>query len=100
MSTPIVTAVILMSVLFIALLGLIVSMSRHKKKSTGALHVIGSLARVEMELRPEGSVIVGGELWRARLSNESGTLERGSHARVVGANGHLLEVERAVTTDE
>ena len=50
---------------------------------------------MEADLQPEGAVIVAGELWRARLSNEAEPLRRGTLARVVGANGHLLEVEPA-----
>jgi membrane-bound serine protease (ClpP class) len=93
MNTPIITAIFLASVLFIVLLGLIASASRHKKRAAGALHLIGRVARVETALQPEGSVIVEGELWRARLSGEAEALQRGSRARVVGANGYLLEVE-------
>jgi membrane-bound ClpP family serine protease len=94
MNTSIATAVFLTSALFIALLVLITAASRHKKRSTGTLRLIGRSARVETDLRPEGSVIVGGELWRARLSGEAEEeLPRGSRARVVGASGYLLEVE-------
>jgi membrane-bound serine protease (ClpP class) len=93
MSTPIFTAILLTSVLFIILLGLIAAASRHKKKALGTLHLIGRVARVETDLQPEGAVIVEGELWRARLSGEAESLSRGKLARVVGANGYLLEVE-------
>jgi|SRR3712207_3578167 len=94
MNTSVVTAIFLTSALFIALLVLIAAASRHKKRSTGALSLIGRTARVETELRPEGSVIVDGELWRARLSGSAlYALQRGSRARVVGASGYLLEVE-------
>lgn len=103
MNTPIVTAIFLASVLFIALLGLIAAASRHKKQAAGALRLIGAVARVETDLQPEGAVIVGGELWRARLSGEAPPLRRGSRARIVGASGYLLEVEpteKAVTSDK
>lgn len=100
MNTPIVTAIFLMSLLLVALLGLITLASRHRKKAAGELRLIGASARVETDLRPEGAVIVGGELWQARLSDESEPLARGSRARVVGTRGHLLEVERAVTSEE
>jgi membrane protein implicated in regulation of membrane protease activity len=95
MSTPALTAIFLTLALFIALLGLIAAASRHKKKALGALHLVGRIGRVEADLQPEGAVIVAGELWRARLSNEAQPLRRGTLARVVGANGHLLEVEPA-----
>lgn len=93
MSTPILTAIVLASVLFIALLGLLAAASRHKKKALGPLHLVGRVARVETDLEPEGAVIVDGELWRARLSNEAEAMRRGTLARVVGAQGYMLEVE-------
>jgi membrane-bound ClpP family serine protease len=93
MNTPIVTAIFLTSVLFIALLGLIAAASRHKKRAAATLHLIGSIARVETDLQPEGAVIVEGELWRARLSGAAEPLRRGSRARIIGASGYLLEVE-------
>jgi membrane-bound serine protease (ClpP class) len=93
MNMPVVTAIFLTSALFIALLALIAAASRHKKKAIGALHLIGRIARVETDLQPEGAVIVEGELWRARLSDKDAALKRGSQARIVGASGHLLEVE-------
>lgn len=103
MSTSIVAAIILTLALFMTLLGLIAAASRHKKRAAGALNLIGRVARVETDLQPEGAVIVEGELWRARLSGEAVPLKRGSRARVVKANGYLLEVEpteKAVTSDE
>lgn len=100
MSPPIITAIFLMSLLVTALLGLIVLASRHKKRAAGRLHLIGAIARVETDLRPEGAVLVGGELWQARTSDEREVILRGSRARVVGARGHLLEVERAVAGQE
>ena len=95
MSTPALTAIVLTSALFIALLGLIAAASRHRKKALGSLHLIGRTARVEADLEPEGAVIVSGELWRARLSSGTEPLRRGRLARVVSARGHLLEVEPA-----
>jgi hypothetical protein len=32
-------------------------------------------------------------LWRARIGHKVAPVRRGSRARVVGASGHLLEVE-------
>ena len=66
--------------------------SRHKKSATDKLNLIGAVAFVETDLEPEGSVLVQGELWRARL--RTGTAKaRASRVRVVGASGHLLLVE-------
>jgi membrane-bound serine protease (ClpP class) len=67
--------------------------SRHRKAGSRPLAPLGRVGSVERELDPEGFVLVGGELWRARLRG-SGRVERGlSNVRVVGARGCVLEVE-------
>ncbi|HMF57849.1 MAG TPA: NfeD family protein [Pyrinomonadaceae bacterium] len=76
----------LLAALFIA------ALSRHKKAGTGELNLIGARATVEKTLRPEGYIAVRGELWPAR-ARAGETLESGSPVIVVGARGHLLEVE-------
>ena len=76
----------------LALILIIVAESRHKKAATVELDLMGALASVETTLAPEGSVLIRGELWRARLRT-SGKLEPGRAVRVVGASDHLLEVE-------
>lgn len=96
MNSSIVLATLLTCALLLALLGLIAAASRHKKRATaGAPHLIGSRARVETDLQPEGSIIIEGELWRARVRQGAEPLLRGSLVRVVATSGHLLEVERA-----
>ena len=45
----------------------VVVVSRHRKAAMGELDLIGALATVETTLEPEGSVLLRGELWRARL---------------------------------
>ncbi|HEV2912351.1 MAG TPA: NfeD family protein [Pyrinomonadaceae bacterium] len=74
-------------------MGAVAALSRHKKAGTGRLELVGAMAVVETALRPEGSVLVCGELWRARAPQQSVTVERGARVRVMGASGHLLEVE-------
>lgn len=54
--------------------------------------MVGAAAVVETTLEPEGAVLVRGELWRAR-SRSGATVQRGGRVRIVGASGHLLEVE-------
>ena len=66
--------------------------SRHKKASMGQLDLLYAVGLVETPLQPEGSVLVQGELWRA-TSRTGATIERSRSVRVVGASGHLLEVE-------
>ena len=90
--------IILAAVLFVGLLIalLILALWRHKRAATGEIDLLGALASVETTLAPEGSVLVRGELWRARLRT-GGNLERGRKVRVVGAIDHLLEVEPALS---
>jgi membrane-bound serine protease (ClpP class) len=90
-SWQIVLAAALVAGLALALI--VVMLSRHKKSGVGELDLLGALAVVEETLEPEGSVLVRGELWRARTSCAGGKIERGQRVRVVGAREHLLEVE-------
>ena len=70
----------------------IFAMSRHKKAAAGPVVLLGAIASVDTALEPEGSVLVGGELWRARsVTGES--VGRGARVRVVAVNLPLLEVE-------
>ncbi len=71
---------------------LLAASSRHKKSAMGELHLLGQWGRADSPLTPEGAVLVNGELWRARLRG-GGEAVRGARVRVVGAAGHLLEVE-------
>ncbi|MGI8566218.1 MAG: NfeD family protein [Pyrinomonadaceae bacterium] len=72
---------------------LIATFLHRRKASPNKFDVIGRLASVEKELRPEGAVIVRGELWRAR-ARDGRSIARGRlNVRVVGASRHLLEVE-------
>ncbi len=66
--------------------------SRHRKSATGDLHLTGAWARVERQLNPEGTILVQGELWRAR-SVSSEVLMTDSMVRIVGTQGHLLLVK-------
>lgn len=66
----------------------------HRRKLRGSrapLSLVGRAGVVERDLAPEGSVLVGGEEWRARTVG--GVARRGAAVRVVGARGHVLEVE-------
>jgi membrane protein implicated in regulation of membrane protease activity len=66
--------------------------SRHRKGARGSLVLVGRVGVVERDLRPEGAVLLGGELWPAAAS-DGRAVERGERVRVVGARGHLLLVE-------
>ncbi|MFL6207522.1 MAG: NfeD family protein [Pyrinomonadaceae bacterium] len=77
--------------LLCAVLIVLAAWSRHKKSAARVLDLTGRVGSVVAALRPEGAVLVAGELWRARVRS-GGHIEHG-RVRVVGARGHLLEVE-------
>lgn len=93
-SSPVIFAILLISTILIVGIALIVTLSRHHKAATGVLDLIGAVAFVETTLEPEGSVLVRGELWRA-YTRRGVCVHRGHRVRVIGASGHLLEVEPA-----
>jgi membrane-bound serine protease (ClpP class) len=80
------------SVFVLLALGLfVVALWRHKRAGSGDVALLGAAASVKTALGPEGSVMIRGELWRAR-SSTGASLERGRAVRVVGASRHLLLV--------
>lgn len=80
----------------VVLLALAVFLERRKKWSAGApLNLVGRVGTAQSDLDPEGFVMVGGEVWPARVRG-GGRVARGSReVRVVGARGRMLEVEAA-----
>ncbi|HVF26856.1 MAG TPA: NfeD family protein [Pyrinomonadaceae bacterium] len=91
--SPIVLAGVTLALTLLVLLFLIAILSHCRKASPTRFDVIGSLASVEKDLRPEGAVIVRGELWRARARDGRSVARGRLNVRVVGASRHLLEVE-------
>ena len=71
---------------------LVVSLYLHKKAGAGDIKLVGELAQVDTELDPEGTVIVCGEMWRAR-SKDGAVISSHAQVRVVGFEGHLALVE-------
>lgn len=71
-----------------------VASRRHKRGARGEVNLVGRVATVERDLRPEGAVMVAGEVWPAR-SRSGRTLTRAEcpRVRVAGVGGHWLEVE-------
>ncbi len=57
------------------------------------LSLIGSSGLISTELNPEGAVLVGGELWRAR-SIDGMRIAPQTTVQVVDLQGHLLLVKR------
>ena len=71
---------------------LVVSLYLHKKAGAGDINLVGEIAQVDTELDPEGTVIVCGEMWRAR-SKDGAVISSHAQVRVVGFEGHLALVE-------
>ncbi|MCA1605376.1 MAG: hypothetical protein LC775_07880 [Acidobacteria bacterium] len=72
-------------------LAVVIALYRHKKASSASIHVVGETGEVALDLEPEGTVLVHGELWRAR-SGDGSTIGARRRVRVVGVVGHLLVV--------
>lgn len=70
----------------------VVALYLHKKAGAGDIKLIGELAQVDTKLDPEGTVIVCGDLWRAR-SKDGAHISARAQVRVVGFEGHLVLVE-------
>ncbi len=73
-------------------IAIVVALYRHSKASGGSIHLVGQTGEVASDLVPEGTVLVHGELWRARSGNGS-TLDARTRVRVVRVEGHLLVVD-------
>jgi membrane-bound serine protease (ClpP class) len=73
-------------------LGIVIALYRHKKHSGSRSRVLGEFGEVCSDLRPEGAVVVHGELWRARSRSDTPVLAQ-TRVRVVRVEGHLLIVE-------
>ncbi len=71
---------------------LVVALYFHKKGAAGDLNLIGELAEVQKQLDPEGTVMVGGELWRAKSKNGV-PISTHARVRIVGFEDHLALVE-------
>ena len=80
-----------LATLFVTAAG--ISLWKHKKSGTGKVQVLGANALVESELNPEGTVLIGGELWRAR-SLDGTTIPANQRVEVAGLEGHLVLVKR------
>lgn len=73
-------------------LAIVIVLYRHKKASRGSIQVVGETGEVASDLVPEGTVLVHGELWRAR-SGDGSVVDARTRVQVVGVEGHLLVVD-------
>ena len=71
---------------------LVIALYVHKRKGAGDIKLIGEIALVDTKLDPEGTVLVCGELWRAKSKSEAVTTT-GARVRVVAFVDHLALVE-------
>ncbi len=74
------------------LIALISFLSLRKRFANRDLRLIGEAARVETTLTPDGTVIIGGELWPAR-SIDGLVIASRRRVRVVSVNDLSLLVE-------
>ncbi len=75
-----------------SIFAVIVAVASRRKKSTGDVPLLGAGGFVNTKLDPEGTVMIRGELWRAR-SRDGTVVAQTNHVAVVGVQGHLLLVE-------
>ncbi len=87
------TFFIVIVVLFTLFLAIVVAaLSHHKRAGSGELKLIGAIAEVDSRLDPDGTVIIGGELWRAR-SKDGNVISPHTRVRIVGFKDLLALVE-------
>jgi len=66
--------------------------ARFSTPTVGREGLIGTLATVEVDVAPDGVVLIAGSRWRAR-TNRATPIAAGAHARIVAVEGLVLEVE-------
>lgn len=87
-------AILLTILLLAALVALaLMALSSHKKSGTGQIQLLGAEGLVQAELRPEGAVLIKGELWRARSIDGTNIAVR-ERVQVAAVDGHLIVVKR------
>ena len=72
----------------------VVALYFHKRTSGRNLKLMGEIGTVDTPLGPTGTILVTGELWRAK-SKSGNTIPARNVVRVVGFEEHLALVEPA-----
>lgn len=80
------------AILLTLVASIIAAFSRHKKAGSRDVRLLGETARVDTTLDPDGTVILSGELWRAR-SNNGATISSRVCVLVVGFQDHIVLVK-------
>jgi len=86
----IVVAVVAGTVVFI--IHKVVMPDFRRRPLTGPEGMIGTQGRVVKTLSPIGTIIVGGEYWRAKSAN--GSIGVGENVEIVGFDGLTLKIKR------
>lgn len=87
-----ITAILIPGLGILTILVAVLALWIHKKAAAGNIKLIGESGDVETKLDPVGTVIVCGELWRARTL-DGASVEAHTRVRVVGIEDHLALVE-------
>ena len=88
---PILAVLATMGVVGFLLAIILAARSRRAKSGARDLTVIGAKGFVNTKLDPDGSILIHGELWRAR--SDGAVVDPTNKVTVVGVRGHLLLVE-------
>lgn len=70
----------------------VVALYHHKNAGVAGVKLVGELGQVDTNLNPEGTIIVYGELWRAR-SKDGTHIPTPARVRIIGFENHLAVVE-------
>lgn len=81
----------ILAIVALAALVVVIALYRHKNSAAGHVKLIDEIGQVTSDLNPEGSVMIHGELWRAR-SASGVSITAPVRVRVVEARDHLLIV--------
>jgi membrane-bound serine protease (ClpP class) len=88
----VIAAVVLGAILFYRLAVPTFIRARFSTPTIGREGMIGELGVAEVEIDPDGVVVINGARWRAR-TNRATPIGPGDSARVVSVDGLVLEVE-------
>ena len=92
---PVLVIVILASALVSLVLAVLCVVAHRRKSVGGPLRLLGARGTATTLIDPEGTVMVRGELWRARAPH---LMAPHTSIRVVGTDAHLLMVEPSPET--
>ncbi len=89
---PVITGILIVVVGFVFLIHRAVFASLHRKKVAGMEGLIGQTAIVVAALKPKGTVMVEGELWKAATAGDH--VAKNEKVEVLAVSGLMLRVRR------